>query len=54
MILAGLVQNDSSKVTVGIPLLSEIPLLGELCRHTEDRTDTHELVIFVTPNLVKP
>lgn len=54
VVMAGLVESDTSKVTVGVPLISEIPLLGELFRHTENQETTTELVIFVTPSLVKP
>lgn len=49
-IMAGLIQTDESKVTTGLPLLSDLPLLGWLFRHTRLETTETELVIFVTPS----
>lgn len=52
LVIAGLIQENAQKVTVGVPLVSELPLLGELFRSTRyDRRQT-ELVVFVTPTLV--
>ncbi len=51
VILAGLMQNDESKVTSGVPLISEIPLIGEIFRSTRNIVKKTELVIFVTPRL---
>lgn len=54
VIIAGLIQTEETKVTVGLPVLSDLPLLGWLFRHT--RLDKHEteLVIFVTPSIATP
>jgi pilus assembly protein CpaC len=51
IIIAGLMQNDESKVTAGVPLLSEIPLLGEIFKSTHTENKKTELVIFVTPKI---
>ncbi len=54
VIIAGLIQTEESRVAVGLPVLSDLPLLGWLFRHTRlDRRET-ELVIFVTPSLATP
>jgi type II secretory pathway component GspD/PulD (secretin) len=52
MVIAGLISEQNQKFTSGIPLLSDIPLLGELFRSTNDQTSQSELVIFVTPTLL--
>jgi pilus assembly protein CpaC len=52
MVIAGLITEQNQKLTSGIPLLSDIPLLGELFRSTNDQTSQSELVIFVTPTLL--
>jgi pilus assembly protein CpaC len=52
LVIAGLLQENDGKVTAGIPLLSLIPVLGELFKHTEITHKTTELVIFVTPKVL--
>jgi pilus assembly protein CpaC len=52
LVIAGLIEDDSQKLTSGIPLLSDIPILGELFRFTNLSHQETELVIFVTPSLV--
>lgn len=49
VIMAGLIQTEDVKVTAGLPVLSDLPLLGWLFRHTRVETRETELVIFVTP-----
>ncbi len=54
MMIAGLLQNDLTTDTQGIPLLKDVPILGSLFRSTSyERTET-ELVIAVTAYLAKP
>ncbi len=52
LVIAGLISEENQKLTSGIPLLSDIPILGELFRFTDNETKQTELVIFVTPSLV--
>jgi pilus assembly protein CpaC len=51
MIIAGLIENSEMKVTSGVPVLSGIPLLGELFKNTSTSNQKTELVIFVTPKI---
>jgi len=50
VLIAGLIQTENVRVTTGLPLLMDLPLLGWLFRHTRDETVETELVIFVTPS----
>ena len=52
LVIAGLLQESEGKVTNGVPLLSEIPVLGELFKHTDFTRKNSELVIFVTPKVL--
>lgn len=52
IIIAGLIQTQESTVKIGIPVLSDLPLLGWIFRHTRTELVETELVIFVTPSLV--
>jgi pilus assembly protein CpaC len=52
LVIAGLLQESNGKVTRGLPLLSEIPLLGELFKHTDISRKSSELVVFVSPKVL--
>jgi len=52
--IAGLLQNDLDNAINKFPGLAEIPVLGALFRSPDYRRDETELVIAVTPRLVKP
>lgn len=52
LVIAGLISEENQKLTSGVPLLSDIPVLGELFRSTNNQESQTELVIFVTPSLV--
>jgi pilus assembly protein CpaC len=52
LVIAGLIDDENQKLTSGIPLLSDIPVIGELFRFTDNEQSETELVIFVTPSLV--
>jgi pilus assembly protein CpaC len=52
--IAGLLQYDSSATASYVPLLGEIPILGELFRSESFQRNETELVILVTPYIVRP
>lgn len=52
IVLSGLLKDVDSKVTRGVPLLADIPLLGELFKSRENSKSTSELVAFITPIVV--
>jgi pilus assembly protein CpaC len=52
--IAGLFQRQLSDDLSEVAGLGEIPILGELFRSTRYRRDESELVILITPYLVKP
>jgi pilus assembly protein CpaC len=52
--IAGLLQNDFQDTVRQFPLLADIPILGALLRSTDFQRNETELVIIVTPHLVKP
>ena len=53
IVIGGLIREDDSKARGGIPLLSRIPLLGYLFGNTENEALRTELVILLTPHVVK-
>lgn len=54
IVLAGLIQKQKSHSTSQVPILSDIPLVGSLFRSSSPKLDERELVIVVTPYIVKP
>jgi pilus assembly protein CpaC len=52
--LAGLLQNDIREEVSKIPGLGDIPILGALFRSNSFKQDRTDLLIAVTPYLVKP
>jgi pilus assembly protein CpaC len=52
--LAGLLQRNTSQGINKVPGLGDIPWLGALFRSTSYNTTENELVIIVTPYIVKP
>lgn len=52
-ILAGLIQRDERKANSGVPYVSEIPLLGKLFGVGIDNTAKTEIVLLVTPRVVR-
>ena len=51
--IGGLMKETKTKYISKVPLLGDVPLLGELFKKTEDGTETVDLLIFVTVRLVK-
>jgi pilus assembly protein CpaC len=52
--IAGLLRNTNSNTLNKAPLLGDLPILGALFRSTKFRRQETELVIIVTPYLVRP
>ncbi|MEX2648227.1 MAG: type II and III secretion system protein family protein [Alphaproteobacteria bacterium] len=54
LVIAGLLQNDIRNTINGFPGLKDVPVLGALFRSVDFQRDETELVVTVTPYLVKP
>ncbi len=52
-VLAGLIQDDDRKTAAGVPGLSEIPFLGALFGVRGDTKDKTEIVMLITPHIVR-
>jgi len=53
IVIGGLIREDDSKAREGIPWLSKIPILGYLFGNTTKENNRTELVILLTPYIVK-
>ena len=52
--MAGLLSEESVYTRAQVPLLGDIPVIGALFSHTTHTREESELMIFVTPKLVRP
>ena len=53
LVIGGLIMEDESDIRTRIPLLGHIPVLGYLFSDWEKITVEYELVIVVTPHIVR-
>ncbi|MEI6153060.1 MAG: hypothetical protein WCQ90_03130, partial [Deltaproteobacteria bacterium] len=53
IIIGGLIREDKTKSLTGIPWLSKIPIIGSLFGNTIDNESRTEIIILLTPHVVK-
>ncbi len=51
--IAGLLDNLTQDDGAGIPLLSKLPIIGYLFKSKSDRSERTELMVLITPRLVR-
>jgi pilus assembly protein CpaC len=52
--IAGLINNTAQTDTAAVPFLSQLPIIGVLFKSNADRKERTELLVIVTPRLVRP
>ncbi len=52
-VIGGLMQDSSDRKKDGIPVLSDVPLIGDLFSYRNDQYNKTELVIFLRPTVIK-
>ncbi len=50
--IGGLIRTNSSKVVQKVPLLGDIPMLGQLFQRKEDIDESSELILLITPRII--
>ncbi len=53
IVLGGLIKENNSFIKSGVPLLHELPWIGPLFGNTTNNKDKTELVVLITPRVVK-
>ncbi|WP_415902639.1 type IV pilus secretin PilQ [Neptuniibacter sp. QD29_5] len=53
IVLGGVFKNETSEAMGKIPLLGDLPIMGALFRNKENKSEKTELLIFITPKLVR-
>lgn len=52
VVISGIIRNELSDVVRKVPLLGDIPLLGELFKSREKSNKSTELFVFITPIVI--
>ena len=52
VMLGGILFQNDSEIKRKVPLLGDIPVIGNLFRHTEKQLTNDELLVFVTPYVI--
>jgi general secretion pathway protein D len=52
-VLAGLISNDDRRLADRVPGLGDLPIAGRLFSHTNDNASRTEIVLLITPRLVR-
>ena len=52
--IAGLLDNLTQDNGAGIPILSKLPIIGNLFKSKSERAERTELMVLITPRLVRP
>ncbi|MBT8395355.1 MAG: AMIN domain-containing protein [Gemmatimonadetes bacterium] len=53
VVIGGLTVSETTEVRAGIPLLMDVPLIGRLFRVTREEKIQRDLIILVTPTIVR-
>lgn len=53
IVLGGIYETETRNELDKVPVLGDLPLIGSLFRHTLESTEKQELLIFVTPKILK-
>ncbi len=53
LVIGGIITDNLRKTRVGIPLLMHVPVLGQLFRTDIERSNRTELVILITPRVIR-
>ncbi len=52
-VIGGLTIVEKSQVRTGVPLLMDLPVIGALFRNTREQENKRDLLIMVTPHIVR-
>jgi type IV pilus assembly protein PilQ len=53
VVIGGIFTQDEDTTVAKVPLLGDIPVLGFMFRKTDKRDEKRELLVFVTPRILK-
>lgn len=54
LVIAGLLKKSDQTTKTQVPLLGDLPIIGNFFRSSDFRKEDTELIIFVTPRIISP
>jgi type II secretory pathway component GspD/PulD (secretin) len=54
LVIGGLIQENDTRTTTKVPFLGDVPIVGRVFRNENVQGQRNELIIVVTPHVVKP
>ena len=54
IVIGGIYQEETSEGTIQVPILGDIPIIGNLFKRRSRNDDRVELLIFLTPRIISP
>jgi len=52
VVLGGLIRDNTSRTRSGLPILHDIPIMGNLFGSTGNTTNRTELLVMITPRVL--
>lgn len=52
IIIGGLIKDETTRTTQKLPILGDIPYIGNAFKHVREDTEKTELVVFLTPHII--
>jgi len=52
VVIGGIMKENKEKISTGIPILSSIPLIGNLFKSSQWKSTKSELMVFLTPHIL--
>ena len=53
LVIGGVTNNEATEQTRKVPLFGDVPLLGWLFKQTGEQNRATELVVFITPTIIR-
>jgi len=53
VVVSGLIQKNITRTVRKVPFLGDIPFLGEMFKSNYDNVEDTEIIIFITPHIIK-
>jgi type II secretory pathway component GspD/PulD (secretin) len=53
LVIGGVTNSENEEAVRRVPLFGDIPLLGWLFKQRGDRSTSTELVVFITPSIIR-
>ncbi len=53
LVIGGLIRDNKTETTKKVPVLGDVPLLGWAFKHTAIDTQKTEMLIFITPHIIR-